>query len=248
MLTTALLLPRKLRPDPPFRSSTGWSPEFPYASERASLCLRSTPRGRSARQSAAIPPRTGFLTTGHCASDPGIKDFEGPQKCHRTRNGERKSKSGPLCWNLLHPSRQVPAGSSGSKAVRTCRDESETTASSTSCNTVLEAPYGTGRLESLRRLETKHQLGNEQVSKGYPSVVSSYRGTATHMCPLQYSVEGAPSKAVRSQAGLIDRISRTTAEGTKENTFQKCHSKCGKTISTVVCYQGSETGQAPEGE
>ena len=45
-----LLLLRKLRPDPRFRSSTGWSPEFPYASERASLCLRSTPRGRSARQ------------------------------------------------------------------------------------------------------------------------------------------------------------------------------------------------------
>ena len=44
-----LLLPRKLRPDSRFRSSTGWSPESPYASERASLCLRSTSRGRSAR-------------------------------------------------------------------------------------------------------------------------------------------------------------------------------------------------------
>ena len=44
LLSTAQAAPRSR-----FRSSTGWSPEFPYASKRESLCLRPATRSRSAR-------------------------------------------------------------------------------------------------------------------------------------------------------------------------------------------------------
>ena len=55
-----LLSTSQTAPGSRFRSSTGWSLEFPYASERGSLCLRPAPRGRIARHSHGPFPLDGM--------------------------------------------------------------------------------------------------------------------------------------------------------------------------------------------